>query len=161
MAQHTSIEYKDIWNVYFYYNILLLGESFEQRIAICGWNEKWYIIWLNLTRVWEEIYLIPTSDLICERHNKLPSRTTFNLLGYYGGLDFSLITAYRLYSILWYVVFSELRKYWELFFGKTCFSFLYKVFSQLKFPTFTKTGMRNYQSISFHVKMVISFFLWN
>jgi hypothetical protein len=54
----------------------------------------------NLTRVWEEIYLIPTSDLICERHNKLPSRTTFNLLGYYGGLDFSLITAYRLYSIL-------------------------------------------------------------
>jgi hypothetical protein len=83
------------------------------------------------------------------------------LLGYYGGLDFSLITAYRLYSILWYVVFSELRKYWELFFGKTCFSFLYKVFSQLKFPTFTKTGMRNYQSISFHVKMVISFFLWN
>lgn len=112
MAQNTSIEYKDIWNVYFYYNILLLGESFEWRIAICGWNEKWYIIWLNLTRVWEEIYLIPTSDLICERHNKLPSRTTFNLLGY---LDFSLITAYRLYSILWYVVFMFLRKHVFLF----------------------------------------------
>jgi hypothetical protein len=56
-------------------------------------------------------------------------------------------------GIQWFV------KILGIVFGKTCFSSLYKVFSQQKFPTFTKAGMRNYQIISFHVKMVIFIFL--
>jgi hypothetical protein len=56
-------------------------------------------------------------------------------------------------GIQWFV------KILGIVFEKTCFSFLYKVFSQQKFPTFTKTGMRNYQIISFDVKMVIFIFL--